>query len=119
MGFEEFNREEIPTEGVSIGGDDDCDHETYRRYGSDVGGNIYFQCTSCSNVILNYDTTDSRGREPEELARESPNDDGPTPDPLVTGLSVDSDDSDDARRPEGDESESILSVLVASIRRRL
>lgn len=95
MAHEEFSRDEIPSEGVSIGGDGDCDHETYRRFGSDGGGNIYFRCTNCSNVILNYDSTDRGGREPAGHTSDSS---GPEHDPLMKGLSFDSDSSETTER---------------------
>jgi hypothetical protein len=89
MRHDEFSRSEIPTDGVQIGGDEDCPHETYRRFGSDGGGNIYFRCTNCEQVILNYDTTDSGQREEVDPELTPSNTDRPTPDPLVTGLSPD------------------------------
>jgi hypothetical protein len=97
MAHDEFSREEIPTDGVSIGGDDDCAHTTYRRFGSDGGGNIYFRCTNCSNVILNYDSTTQRGRAEADL---TPDSSGPKHDPLMKGLSFDSDDSEQTPRGE-------------------
>jgi hypothetical protein len=99
MAHDEFSREDIPSEGVSIGGDEDCDHETYRRFGSDGGGNIYFRCTNCSNVILNYDSTDRGGREPTERSSDSSE---TTHDPLVKGLSLDSDDPEKTQRGNED-----------------
>ena len=101
MAHDEFSREEIPSDGVSIGGDDDCEHATYRRFGSDGGGNIYFECTNCSNVILNYDTTDADGastrdRSVSGLTPNSGSD--PEHDPLMKGLSFDSGDSDRSRQ---------------------
>jgi len=101
MAHDEFRREEIPSEGVSIGGDDDCAHATYRRFGSDGGGNIYFRCTNCSKVILNYDSTGTSQNE-RDGQRTAPKltpdaSDGPKHDPLVKGLSFDADESTPAQ----------------------
>lgn len=115
MAYDEFSREEIPSDGVSIGGDDDCEHATYRRFGSDGGGNIYFRCTNCSNVILNYDTTETNSGQAPKLSTGS--DSGPTHDPLVKGLTIDSENSDTAQHSPG--FQGFLSRVKSDLKRLL
>lgn len=104
MGKERVSRDDLPSDGVAIGGDERCEHATYRRIGSDGGSNIYFNCTDCSKVVLKYSAV-------EETGRSSPGSDtGPSAherdtsadsifssrhDPLVQGLSLGPDDSKD------------------------
>lgn len=120
MAHDEFSREEIPSEGVSIGGDDDCEHASYRQCGSDGGGNIYFRCTNCPKVILNYDSTNTgrggrdSGTPAPELTPDS--EDGPKHDPLMKGLSFDSDDSDSSRRSTGGD-DGLLTRLRSDLQR--
>lgn len=120
MAYDEFSREEIPSDGVGIGGDDDCEHATYRRFGSDGGGNIYFQCMDCSHVILNYDSTDTnagpnRDRTASELTPETS--DGSKHDPLMKGLSFGSDDSDDSRGSSGEPDSGLLGRVKSDLQR--
>ncbi|WP_336325829.1 hypothetical protein [Halovenus sp. HT40] len=120
MAHEEFSREEIPSDGVGIGGDDDCEHATYQRFGSDGGGNIYFQCTDCSHVILNYDSTDTnagsdRDRTAPKLTPETS--DGPKHDPLMKGLSFGSEDSDGSRQSSGGPDSGFLGRIKSDFQR--
>ncbi|WP_436903343.1 hypothetical protein [Halovenus halobia] len=93
MRHDEFSRSEIPSEGVEIGGEDDCAHETYRRFGSDGGGNIYFRCTGCDQVILNYDTTEPETHDGVDPDLTPDSNTEPKVDPLMMGLSMDDTDS--------------------------
>lgn len=114
MRHDEFSRSEIPSEGVQIGGDEDCAHETYRRFGSDGGGNIYFRCTNCEQVILNYDTTDATRETDTDSELTPSSNDGPTHDPLVEGLSP----ADSEQGPE-ERQTGMLARLRADIDRLL
>jgi subtilisin family serine protease len=107
-----------PDNKVRIGGDDDCDHETYRRFGSDGGGNIYFRCTNCSNVILNYDSTGGDSTSERTAPELTPDtDDGPKHDPLMKGLSLGSDDSGESTRPNDEGDGGVVQRLKTDLRR--
>jgi hypothetical protein len=100
MAHGEFSRDEIPSEGVSIGGDDDCEHATYRRFGSDGGGTIYVRCTNCSNVLRNYDSRETNRERSAVDADLISDSSGAKHAPLLKGRSLGSDGS---KRPAANE----------------
>lgn len=106
MSEKRISRDQLPADGVRIGGDDDCDHATYVRIGSDGGANIYFNCAECSQVVLKYSAV---AEEPTvESVSESTDSDlypetdsKPRHDPLVKGLSFGFDNSKDGSAKDG------------------
>lgn len=89
---------------VQIGGDEDCEHESLRRVGSDGGYNIYFECTDCSAVTVKFsETADEGGDRHNELAEEDLPEDPPTGNkqthPLIKGLTPDSNGQSDGEGP--------------------
>lgn len=132
MSGEHYDAEDIPSDGVGIGGNDSCDHETYRRVGSDGGGNIYFNCTGCSRVVLKYDSTATGGGmrkvadedDDSELYPESSAKSKPQHDPLVKGLSLDSGSSKNNRDQsqnsgQGDGNNTVLKRLKSTLNKMI
>lgn len=94
MTRDRISGDELPSEGVAIGGDPDCEHPTYQRVGSDGGSNIYFNCTECSKVVLKYSAVEDRGGvkpgNGSDSGEYSPGrSSNSRHDPLVKGLSFD------------------------------
>ena len=95
MGGRRFPAEELPSDGVEIGGDDGCEHSYYERIGSDGGTNIYFRCLECSKVVLKYGQAAQREageRNGADSAADLLTDSGSNADhnSLMKGLSFDS-----------------------------
>ena len=110
MGGRRFPAEDLPADGVEIGGDGDCEHAYYERIGSDGGTNIYFRCLECSKVVLKYGQAAGGGpggRDGTAFPSEGRSDSGTKTDhdPLVKGLSFDSEDSRGSGGPRGEKSE--------------
>ena len=128
MGGRRFPAEELPSDGVEIGGDDDCEHAYYERIGSDGGTNIYFRCVECSKVVLKYGQA-ARSEPGGQNGTDSTSDLLPGSDsnvdhdPLVKGLSLDKGSSrrpDSPRRENSDSTESgrpgVLDRLESALR---
>lgn len=105
-----------PDNKVRIGGDDDCDHESLRRVGSDGGYNIYFECTDCEAGIVKFSETndseaDRQSEVDEELPQEPPSGNDRTH-PLIDGLTPDSNGANGHRS----EDDGVLDRLESSLR---
>ena len=106
MGEQRISRDQLPADGVRIGGDDDCEHATYVRIGSDGGANIYFNCTECSQVVLKYsavaeEQTVESGSEPIDSDLYPETKSKPSHDPLVKGLSFNFGNSKEGSTKDG------------------
>jgi len=110
MVYEDGNPGDESGKRVQIGGEDNCEHESLRRVGSDGGYNIYFECQDCSAGVVKYSETDegAAGDVEEDLPQETPTNDGPTH-PLIKGLTPDS------TNRKGD-SEGVVEKVESSLR---